>query len=348
MAILSAMLPLVRSPEDLATRGLNHVLASSAAARAGFNELLGFPDETRWAAQQVVPDEGATGRPDLAGHASGQVRGFVEAKFDAGLTEAQPLEYLDALPDGGRLVALVPQSRLNYLTTELCRRCTDHGHSVESDGREHVVLSSDRSWRLIVVTWDDVIGHLRRATDRPEERETHDDLAQLQDLVETLQKRLWTPITAEQLSSRELPQLQLQLLDLLRDLSDRLITHGFERRGKATSWISGSVAVPIGREGRRLAYLLQYDGELWRESAATPLYLAIHWDMRAQYDYLIEPWLHETQPRAFRAEHWNRPGIAIPLYILAGGDNDAVMDDLARQVSQHVGEIEDLFDESGS
>jgi len=347
MAILSAMLTLVRSPEDLATRGLNHVLASSAPARAAFNALLGFPDETRWAAQQVLSDDDATGRPDLAGHASGQVRGFVEAKFDAGLTEAQPLQYLHALPDDGRLVALVPQSRLNYLTAELLRRCTNQGYSVAVRGREHVVSSSELSWHLVVVTWDDVIGHLRRATNRLDAREAHDDLAQLEGLVDTIQERLWAPIAPELLSSSELPQLNLQIIDLVLDLADRLRAHGFER-GNTASWKSGGVGVPIDCKGGKLAYLLRSDWKLWRESAASPLYLAIRYDFRAQCDYLIESWLHEAQPRAVRAEHWNTPGIAIPLYILAGADRSAVLDNLASQVMQHVAEIEDRLDESDS
>lgn len=348
MAILASVLPLVHSPEDLATRGLSHVLASSTPARAAFNALLGFPEGTRWEAQHVLPDEDATGRPDLAGYASGQVRGFVEAKFDAGLTEAQPLEYLHALPDGGRLVALVPQSRSKYLTEELLRRCTDHGYSVGSEGPEHVVSSRDRSWRLVVVTWDDVVGHLRRATNRPDARDAHDDLAQLQDLVDNIQGRLWTPTAPDQLSSSELPQLNLQIIGLVLDLADQLRPHGFERRGKALSWISGSVAVQIGREGRQLAYIVRNDWSLWRDSAATPLYLAIHWEWRERYDFLIEPRLHEAKPRAVRALHWNTPGVAIPLYILASADRDAVMHDLATQISNHVAEIEDLFDESDS
>ena len=68
------------------------------------------------------------GQPDLTIYDSaGQHRLFVENKFWAGLTDAQPVTYLSHLPqdnDPSALVFLVPEERVRSVWAELRRRCT--------------------------------------------------------------------------------------------------------------------------------------------------------------------------------------------------------------------------------
>ena len=59
-------------------------------------------------------------RPDLVGRTEhGEELLLIEAKFWAGLTEHQPITYLQRLPPGGALLFVVPEARLPSIWNEL-------------------------------------------------------------------------------------------------------------------------------------------------------------------------------------------------------------------------------------
>lgn len=90
-------------PENLAVEALAHILRASATARRAMVEAvtaagLELPGELTFDTQ--VSSDGL-GQPDLVGF-DDKRRGvlIVEAKFWAGLTEHQPVSYLQQLPVG--------------------------------------------------------------------------------------------------------------------------------------------------------------------------------------------------------------------------------------------------------
>lgn len=91
MSVLAAIRSLVRSNEDLATLAIAHVIKGNQRARSALNTWLGVTGDVAWSAQDVHADaDNPSGRPDLAGYDGANPVAFIEAKFDAGLTEAQP------------------------------------------------------------------------------------------------------------------------------------------------------------------------------------------------------------------------------------------------------------------
>ena len=78
-------------------------------------------------------------RPDLTIHDSdGRARVFVENKFWAGLTDAQPVSYLSCLPKvpPSALVFIVPEQRVSTVWNELMARCSDAGLEWDGCGRQ--------------------------------------------------------------------------------------------------------------------------------------------------------------------------------------------------------------------
>ncbi len=88
-------------PENLATEALGYVLQNSETARAAVRDLLrGFgstiDDELTYATQSSGEHDA---RPDLVGrNATGAEPLLIEVKFWAGLTQNQPVAYLQRLP----------------------------------------------------------------------------------------------------------------------------------------------------------------------------------------------------------------------------------------------------------
>jgi len=83
----------------------------------------------RWVNQVGGED---AGRPDLVGiNGAGKQVLLVEAKFWAGLTDKQPLVYLDRLPPGGALLVIAPAGRSTLLWAELRKRLLEGGQAFE-------------------------------------------------------------------------------------------------------------------------------------------------------------------------------------------------------------------------
>lgn len=349
MSVLTAIRKLVRSDEDLATLALAHVLESSAVARDAMNSLLGVDPDTRWSPQHVLKDEGrGGGRPDLAGRSDGRNVAFVEAKFDAGLTAAQPVEYLRRLDTDGHLVGLVPESRLGYLTRELLVRSRNEFAVEEVPSGGWLVMVDGQPRRLSLVTWDALVGHLVRETARPEARDAHDDLIQIRDMVDVVQGQLYRPMTSQQITGREIAQANVQILDLHGSLRDALLDAGFEARGNFTSSTGGWQGYGIARPRAILSWQVHVSWSLWRALAPTPFWLTLAWDERRDHRDLLRPWLDGLPPRAHDVTAWQRPPIAVPLRLTPEDDRDQVIADLVSQIVSATDDGEALLgSESG-
>lgn len=118
--------------ENIASESLAYVLRRSSSSRAALIHLLRslgarLPEDLTFRTQAHGTDEAI---PDIAGE---DVRGIqtviLEAKFWAGLTESQPVGYIQRLRDQGgtTLVVIAPSQRAELLWTELTRRCAAAG-----------------------------------------------------------------------------------------------------------------------------------------------------------------------------------------------------------------------------
>jgi hypothetical protein len=185
--------------EPVATDALVHLLTRSAAGRASMAKLLNELCPTAEATElsftgQVV--SGDDGRPDIVACDAYGVRLVVEAKFDAALTPIQlTMAYARQLvPDlPGAIVFLVPQDRLEALSTELLRAIGADG-AISKSEHTHVLALLDGQKVLAAISWQFLLSRVRRAMEQALEHENLADLVQIEGLVAWRTRAGWVPL----------------------------------------------------------------------------------------------------------------------------------------------------------
>ena len=194
LAQLSAKAPGMRfsQTEDIAVEALGHILSNSRPARKAVEDLL----ESHGA--KIGPIEGVqtqvagdTGeRPDLSGTDQHGVECLlIEAKFWAGLTENQPVEYLSRLESNAPSVLLVvaPAARFESLWVELRRRIQDANTLKFEEGKR-----SDGVWAsqvgdgvsLLMTSWEVLLGRVSAEVNAARDVAGGNDIEQLRGLTQ--------------------------------------------------------------------------------------------------------------------------------------------------------------------
>lgn len=204
-----------RSSEDLATEALCYILQSSEEALRAFvdhlNDLSGskLSSSVRLATQKST-DEG--GRPDLVGWGQTEKeRLFVEAKFWAGLTSTQPVDYLASLPESesSLLLFLVPERRRSDVWREVLHRAVDADLMLPVDNDEFWTRGPD-GLRMAITTWSDVLDSVDEAIPRDDSLRIHEDLRQLRGLCDAEGAGAFRPFRKDEFS----PHFAQRVLDL--------------------------------------------------------------------------------------------------------------------------------------
>lgn len=196
-------------PEDVAVEALGHILSTSEAACATLSDIVDTGDAPVGPIDrvqtQVTGLDGA--RPDLAAFDQrGRERVLIEAKFGAGLTENQPVAYLERLPEEqpSALLFVVPAARCEFLWAELRRRMSDAGKPRTSFWAELRRLMSERTsgveprsfreagivWtpaggarRLMLTSWKALLDRMLAQVVAAADRQAEADVRQLQGLA---------------------------------------------------------------------------------------------------------------------------------------------------------------------
>ncbi len=264
--------------EDVATDALAYILASSAAARRGMQNLLAgcVPDmpELTFKTQQ---QEG-TIRPDMWGYAGTEPHVYIENKFWAGLTDNQPVSYLRELAKYGQpsvLLVIAPEKRQHTLWRELLVRL-QAADVVSTEGEPKIgilrLAGTSEGPVIALTSWGAVLTALEmQSVDDPAAR---GDIAQLRALCEAADSEAFLPISAETLGDQRTPQLMLQLSDLVQAIADAAVARGVFFHGGLRPQNS---IERIGRythlgEDRRSWGWVGVHFRLWRAYGRTPLW----------------------------------------------------------------------------
>jgi hypothetical protein len=271
----------VAQRENLATEALAYILAASRAARIGLVQHidpsgsvisgdLSFSTQVS-GADQVIPDLVGTDE-------AGNPRLVIEAKFWAGLTEAQPTGYLRRMAEsGGVLAFLAPAERAEVLWNELSRRCSDGGFSANStiptDGRCAQWSEVGDSLHLTVTTWRGVLGAMEAAARDAGEGAVLADIQQLRGLCDREDSEAFLPIDSEELTGMQGRRI-VQISNLVDDLADRLSSGGLAntrnlRASAGKGWYGKYMRIG------QCAALLHFSAWKWGTLAMTPLWLQV-------------------------------------------------------------------------
>ncbi len=186
--------------EDVATTALAFILARSEAARRAFADFLSDgadapPLIAKVQAQRALPN-GAGAAPDLAGlDEDGNRLAFVESKFWAELTPAQPVAYWEALPADApaTLLFLAPPYRVNRssLWDDLTGRLHEAGHTLDTTRNvDNLKIATgtaqDSHRRLMLATWGLLLDRLAQATLNSQDQRAKFEIAELQGLADSI------------------------------------------------------------------------------------------------------------------------------------------------------------------
>lgn len=145
---------------------------------------------------------------------------LIENKFWAGLTEQQPVAYLQLpakQPHPTVLLVVAPGAREHTLARELDRKLAEAGISAtELVSPTGVVrcLATGLGPILALTSWEKLLAFLEREV--ADEPNTRSDLAQLRALCVAVDQDAFQPISAKEVSDQRMPAFILQLGDVVR------------------------------------------------------------------------------------------------------------------------------------
>ena len=333
------------SPENLATEALCFILNRSQLARESFVRFLGqtganLPTNLIFETQQGGTDNAI---PDLMGtNAESKAILICESKFWAGLTDNQPVTYLNRLAEssGGILLFLAPSKRFPTLWPNLierCRKANLRPEKIEEITQDLKFVILSEKIILALSSWRAILNALRLATEAGHDPETVSDILQLEGLCDRMDTRAFLPIRSEELA----PGIGLRIMqycDLVDEVVDTLVA------GKKVS-VEGLRATPT-RSGygrymkiHKHGCFLQFDAEWWSTVRETPLWLSI-WKIN-DYDKWVFP--SEVKENLKQADLVSRKDyLAIPLNLQPSVEKDAVVNSLLAQLQEVIDHLKTI------
>ena len=171
----------IREYENVANSSMAYILNTYPAARSALQhtlEIKGIP-----AYFETEYDTKGNGRPDIVGkNSQGEIVLIIEGKFWANLTDNQPVNYLKALQEDGKMVFLCPDRRIDSLSYEIQKRLD------EPDDRLHIL------------SWDEVIDSIERENAKDFNMQLSSDLMQMKDLCQKMDEEGMPPLSESDLS----------------------------------------------------------------------------------------------------------------------------------------------------
>lgn len=269
---------LASHPENIATEALGFVLRQSADARRSLVQLLAevsfpVPDDVHYRTQ-VADESGA--RPDILGEApNGQTIVVIEAKFWAGLTDAQPVAYLKGLAETGALLFVAPAKRFELLWNEVVGRCSrnDMQVGVATSARPEFRAAAVGSRLIALVSWRCLLQAVSASVEAAGDMARSGDVRQLAGLCERMDSEAFLPLTDEELSSSIGRRIH-QFGSLVDDLSQLLVA---QQLASAKGLKSAAANGWYGRYLRIGTYgaLLRFDSWRWAMWGHSPIWLTI-------------------------------------------------------------------------
>jgi len=326
-------------PENLATEALGYILKQSAAARSGLASGLGkapvnSPADLRFETQ----DGSDQGRPDLVGfNHEGRKALLVEAKFDAGFTELQPVGYLDQLVADGILLVVAPAKRLPYLWNELLKRLRGSNLNIDVTatlGESGEIAIGAR--KVALWSWHRLLHCVELGLSN--EPEALADLRQLRGLCSRMDDAAFVPVNSEELSNSLVRRVHEFGL-LVDTITDRLASAQlFEMKGLRSAASNGW----YGRYARLhgVGVMLQVNTWKWSSMAATPIWLNIYgtaWTKSPPE--LVKKVLVEHEITHPNTIHQGRDGYpTVALHVSPGAERHELVASVCAQIQQ-IGEL---------
>ena len=327
--------------ENIATEALAFILQTSEAAQGGMMKLLRgiVPDlPNLWFRTQQMQENT---RPDMWGlDETGSAHVFVENKFWAGLTDNQPVSYIEKLaerPHSSLLLAVVPARRERAVWRELTKRLAESGISADVSPAtlgSNFVVKTGSGPIMALTTWTTLLAFLE--AEAAQDPSARNDIAQMRALCEQADSDAFFPFTREQMSDQRTSSLLLQLTGLVQEVSDLAFDEHTLFKGRYALQAS---AERIGRYAgipfeEQCGVWLGIHFKLWKEHGRSPFWMVFStsdWGRAHEVRILLEPWAAQkdvfvtTQPEG---------GFAVAIDITCGEEKVSVVRGIVGQFAE--------------
>lgn len=273
MSVLAHLVVGQQDPEPAATRALGYLLRSGKK-HGPLRAMIGLlrPAGIQFAPGRVECEEmHGDDRPDVSLYdADGRLRVLLENKFWAGLTDRQPVGYLDLLHGrpNAALLFVAPRERIDPLWRELGRRCAAADRAFKDEERTgDLVFARAGGTVVAAVSWGQLLATLESAA---EKKATRRDIAQLRGLTDRMEREGFLPFRGEELSASSTAKQLLQCYDLILAIIGAC--EPAEIGGKTSGPRYGNY-FHLPPKFKRL--WLGVDLEAWRRCGVSPLWLAL-------------------------------------------------------------------------
>ncbi len=320
--------------EPAATQALAYILNSHPEIARAFVGLLRDAniefEPGRVEAEQGIED----GCPDLTIHDSGgRVRIFVENKFWAGLTDAQPVSYLRDLPEDppSALIFVVPEQRVSTVWNELGRRCGQAELEWE-DTFSYGSVKSARVGRktLLIASWRVILERLRDTARSAGHDTIENDILQLQGLTGRIDSEAFLPLREEEGTDQETARRLVNYVELIEDIISKLVDAEI---ADIEGLREGQTYHFTGRYFRIHAYdkfesRLGIDLLAWRDEGISPLW----WRFSPKTGVVGDHF--KAIPELFNDVRRRHDGLHVPIRLKTGVEKDKVIDDAVAQMKR--------------
>ena len=347
--LLAHLAPLLgRKPEIVATKALGYILSTSLSSKRSLEDLLkssGADVGTISNVKTEAKDEELT-TPDLACFDQhGVERVLIEAKFEAKLTDHQPVAYLKRLPTDKPSVLLfvVPAARFEELWTQLHRRVDANGMDLRDETKDADLRRAEVGGErhLMLTSWAYLLDHMAVQVEAKKDLHAACDIRQLLGLTQRMDEDAFLPLRAEELGP-EFPRRVRAFVRLVKDVATRI------SREKWANWTGSRPS--IGETFYGWYMLLAgarvwfgYWCDPWAQHRGTPLWLECsesNDDNRptikfAEVRHRLAPLQQEVPPGIIDEGH----RLLVPIDLPVGVEYETLRDSVVKRVEYIAGLI---------
>ena len=346
MSLLGYLVPLIASnrEEPAATQALAYLLNEHADIATAFVDVVGRTGIAAFTLGRITAEEQhGDNFPDLTiRDGDNEVRILVENKFWAGLTEAQPVAYLEALPDdmSSALVFIVPHQRVHGLWGELRDRCRRNEVELGSESSTASITWASAGNRILAITsWKHTLGRLEQAAVDGGHSGLRQDIVQLRGLTDQMDADEFLPLREDEVTDLSVARRQINYRQLVEEIVERLVADDTDRTkilGMGCNFTS------VGRYLQlhaKFELWLGVDLLAWRDRGVTPL-----WSKHDTSDSAsgLEGKVRQAA-QLFDHAHMTGDKLYIPIRLTTGVDRDRVIGDAVRQMRGVAGTLLKAF-----
>ena len=337
MSLLGYLIPRIASSgeEPAATQALAYLLNASEDLAKAFVDAVCQTGIAAFTPERVVAEEQHGDHyPDLTiRDKDGVIRILVENKFWAGLTAAQPVAYLEALPPeaSSALIFIVPHQRMMGLWRELKEKCLHNGVELGSESKASTITWAQTGHRTLAITsWKYVLGTLEQAASEDEHSAIRQDIIQLRGLTDQMDVGEFLPLRDDDVTAVNVARRLINYSEMIEEIVDHLVD---DKIGKKDGLAAAHGYTTAGRYVRlhtKFGLWIGVDLTAWRDWGITPM-----WSRHGTNSSFSGVQGKILQAKGLFDDAQEAGGtLYIPIRLTTGVDRDVVINDAVHQMTR--------------